>query len=569
MSSSFDPLGDTLGGLSVFAQGLGACIRGFDLWQKGQAIDEDATIFKVKLDLQAAKIEAWSCGWGIDKNQHVHHPKFRQYSELASNCINLIAYQAASLEALDEEFPILKAAVPQPRGGISFEFLSRLSSPQLRHDVESFKAPETIASVASIEGRATFQEKWKWGWQDGKALRKLEILESLIDNLYQILPPPKDDPLAALVFNSSLASSNTKILDALGSQAVDNPLETTIAWLKSTILKLERRSTILQDKQVHKLWNQVSDIRKNDTRNSRAVATYQGSDILVEWKTVVSSRSHHDYLVLDRRIKDVARVLQTDFKPEELRTLPCIGVTERIDEEEIQYSLLYSLPSPSTYFSLSEWIFGTKNRPLGDYFTIAKALSKALLFWHLAGWLHKGFRSHNILFFAKNVTAVLPEYPYIVGFEYSRADVQDSLTEDLADDREFNLYRHPDSQGHPMTAIEEQDESIPRVPPPKNQYRREYDIYSLGVVLLEIGLRKTVQQIFSSASANPVYNKHSPERFRAWLTDAIAPQLGTKMGVSYLEATLSCLRGNFDTTEKTLEAAFYVDVIQKLEACRV
>lgn len=198
---------------------------------------------------------------------------------------------------------------------------------------------------------------------------------------------------------------------------------------------------------------------------------------------------------------------------------------------------------------------------------IAQVLSKALLYLRLAGWLHKGIRSDNVLFFANDIADNLPAYPYFVGFEYSRAHEPNALTEELAYDREFNLYRHPDSQGVPINPVEDGSVGDAELSRARQSYRPEYDIYSLGVILVELGVRKTAQMIFEQASATQVYGRHSAERFRSWLIDGIAPQLGTKMGKLYRDAALSCLYGNFDRTGRTLEAAFYIDVVKNLEKC--
>jgi hypothetical protein len=560
MASSFDPLGDTMGGVSLLAQAFVACTRGFELWQKGEAISEEATYVQVKLGIQAARFEAWGCGWDIEKNTRTRDPKFMKHADLAEDCLNLIKYQINSLETLDTEFPSLKVAANPPHARAMFDILSMLAGPQLRQDLQTLRRRKTVSDV---EEKATFQEKFKWAWQDGKVLKKLTILESLIDGLYQLLPPPLDDPVAAIVFNPSLSSTDTTTLDAIGNQSEDSSLQSSLAWLKSTIVKFETRSTFVQDKEIQKVWSRLSQIRNSDSRNSRAVGTYQDKDVLIEWKMVPSSRVPSHGVIIDRRIKDVARLLQSDLKPEELRTLSCIGVVDKIDEEQIRYGLLYSLPSPSTSFSLRDLLNLRKDLFLGDYFTIAQVLSKALLCLHLAGWLHKGIRSDNILFFANDISEVLPAHPYIVGFEYSRAEAQKEWTEELADDVEFNLYRHPDRQGMPIASIEDQSTGPPRV---RQSYRAEYDIYGLGVILIELGVRRTAQAIFKQSTAHHLYGTHTPQRFQSWLIDMVVPELGKRMGRLYRDATLLCLQGNFNNT-RTLEAAFYIDVVRKLESC--
>jgi hypothetical protein len=69
--------------------------------------------------------------------------------------------------------------------------------------------------------------------------------------------------------------------------------------------------------------------------------------------------------------------------------------------------------------------------------------------------------------------------PFVVGFEFSREESDRSTTEQ--DDKlERNIYRHPDRQG-----------------PPEARFNMLHDIYSLGVVLLEIGLSRPAKNFES------------------------------------------------------------------------
>ncbi len=95
--------------------------------------------------------------------------------------------------------------------------------------------------------------------------------------------------------------------------------------------------------------------------------------------------------------------------------------------------------------------------------------------------VHESFRSENILFFAPqakdtNDTAYADasekvdlNQPWIFGFEFSRPDTFFSAGFiDTCPDRD--VYRHPERQGQPLTT-----------------FKKMHDIYSLGIVLLEIG----------------------------------------------------------------------------------
>jgi hypothetical protein len=125
---------------------------------------------------------------------------------------------------------------------------------------------------------------------------------------------------------------------------------------------------------------------------------YQGSDVLIEWKTADTGGSKQNSIVLDQRINLIARLLRSDLKPEAMRTLPCTGVVGKKDlNGKYIWSIIFD-PPPSTSYYLQDLIRLWKDHILGDCLTIAQALSRALLYLHLAGWLHRGIRSDNVLF---------------------------------------------------------------------------------------------------------------------------------------------------------------------------
>ena len=200
-------------------------------------------------------------------------------------------------------------------------------------------------------------------------------------------------------------------------------------------------------------------------------------------------------------------------KPLSFHILPCLGYIH--DELNHQFGLAFQRPpnvqlhggsgKPVSLLSLYD---SHPRVPLGQRIQLAYALATALENFHRVGWIHKGIRPDNILFFPtppqqftdsnneenynnnpnSNQSSAPPpppttppeipfSSPWLFGFEYARAGAAGTQ---MAEDHSLyrNLYRHPDRW------------SQPKVP-----YTRAHDIFSLGIVLLEIAWWMPVQQI--------------------------------------------------------------------------
>ncbi|KAG9232140.1 hypothetical protein BJ875DRAFT_93668 [Amylocarpus encephaloides] len=142
---------------------------------------------------------------------------------------------------------------------------------------------------------------------------------------------------------------------------------------------------------------------------------------------------------------------------------------------------------------------------LGIRFCLAKKLVGAVHMMHCTGWVHKNIRANSLLFFpAKNKPSSGPpgpasgfpqplgyDEPLFVGLGHARVDnvVNDHPGEDHYPinprgrshrPRDINLdyYQHPEKRWNPNL-----------------RYTRAHDIYSLGCVLLEIGLWKPLDSV--------------------------------------------------------------------------
>lgn len=103
---------------------------------------------------------------------------------------------------------------------------------------------------------------------------------------------------------------------------------------------------------------------------------------------------------------------------------------------------------------------------------------------HNAGILHKSVHSGNVLFFPARVTKTIPvSESFIGGFEISRPDQDGELSIDIGGG-DFGIYKHPE--------LRDASNELQGRP----DFERKHDIYSLGLLLLEIGVWQPLQNFF-------------------------------------------------------------------------
>ncbi|KAF2641384.1 hypothetical protein P280DRAFT_469011 [Massarina eburnea CBS 473.64] len=126
--------------------------------------------------------------------------------------------------------------------------------------------------------------------------------------------------------------------------------------------------------------------------------------------------------------------------------------------------------------------------PLEERYRLAKRLVDTFAKLYGSSWMHKGINSKNIIFpqlysasVSKSFTSI--QTALIQGFNYSR-QLSQAQTIDrgkVLHDLESAIYRHPNYQGEAATG-----------------YQIHYDIYSLGLVLLEIALWGPIMDLLAA-----------------------------------------------------------------------
>jgi hypothetical protein len=102
------------------------------------------------------------------------------------------------------------------------------------------------------------------------------------------------------------------------------------------------------------------------------------------------------------------------------------------------------------------------------------------------GWVHKGVRPNNILMLHAHDDADFPRglgHSFLVGFEFARRGMARSTGSGHWGWKD-DIYRHPDRQSKDGVDLEV-------------YYKPKHDVYSVGIVLLEIGFWRPLAEKYS------------------------------------------------------------------------
>jgi len=550
-----DTAGLVLGSASLFGQTLSACLHGFERYNKVNDLGAEFVNLQTQIVWARSRLAAWALDWGIEEGRHLNNVRFQQYVEMATSHLVHINYLLATLDKDEEALPTLAAAGKQARTPTAA--LSRWSK---TGDVSSQDIKDLTDRIEQLNANSNTAEKIRYYLSDGRAAKTVDTVKAMVEDLWLHFPPDRDDIAAALVRNRLLQSNSPEVLDAAAHSAQTNPALAALTLLKIEHLRLQQRADELASTDPDDPAGVIVENSEVWTGERGAAYYYNPKKlprrvhVMIEKKEVPNEPRYQRH---KERIRGIARLLSLGGKPREMRTLGCLGVVSVMEEHSTTYKLLYRLPRPS-FFTLKE-IMSTQRKtptlPLGKKFICAKVLCRAILWIHLAGWLHKSIRSDNVIFCAdKEPDANLAE-PFLCGFEYSRLTASPLDTDaPVATD---NLYRHPDVQGLP------EDKRGTERP----EFESAHDVYALGMTLLELGSHRSLPGLKEK------YEKNSKQRwsaapFREWLLQGeLDSLLVPRMGEIYTDVVRCCLAGLKTDDGSNFQETFWSRVVKKVDMC--
>lgn len=296
--------------------------------------------------------------------------------------------------------------------------------------------------------------------------------------------------------------------------------------------------------------------------------------VVLEYTPVLDSSDNSNCVA--RRFQELATILRASPR----NANAYVGAMELLgwfqDPKQSRYGLVYKAPEISLYDTslyqarssvthgrqsenlLSFLQHGassdTLNVPsLEDRFRLAHNLASSLFHFHARGTTHRNINSNNIMFFFNKAPASGQKHsqpwkegvirkPFLASFDQSDVDAYYAQQEPFIS----SIYRHPHTARGQRSA-----------------YKSSYDLYSLGVVLLEIGLWMPVSRFWKS--------RYTRADFKVRLQSVYIKKLSGKCGSIYTRVVERCLHAADESDQRTGQARsrtdFYWDVIKPLERC--
>ena len=386
-----------------------------------------------------------------------------------------------------------------------------------------------------------------WAIRDHKRFRAgLDEIKTLTDCLYGIISNDRMDQALSSRQKVSLemlqlTKDPEDMRVVLAAQKESSRHDTTVQRVTAFAIRMSNigahKSLLLQSRDTSTL-----RILVNVDDGLRSLATFAQKPVWIEWREYQGTKSQPDPQSV-QNVERLAWLLSQPDRPDEFRVPTCLGYIE--DPVEARFGIVLDSLSDESE-SLLSWfsqVESSIDRP-----AIAHQVAESLLYLHAVNWLHKGLRSAGVVF-NKTATASYGSLGHlsISGFGFSRPSNDSFTSSGPPHDSKWALYCHP-------TYLDTER---------KSGYRKSYDIYSLGIILIEIAFWKPIDQILQSLHSgrdSALDNERQDTRTRILDSNTVLEQVRLNMNDGYAKATRACIEGlpAFGLSEDVDEANPYV-----------
>ncbi|KAK5747441.1 hypothetical protein LTR17_000082 [Elasticomyces elasticus] len=558
-------------------QCLAGCITGYQLISTALQSGRLASTFRCALLMEETRLLLWAKRSGLSEQRADPRLPWQAIKEGLANLQELLTNfdKLRDRYKFDVKVPddttLGKDPVQEQHKRIADDDFSFLTSPELT--AERIKVLERAFAMQSWKHVGAHKKFWFAAVDKDKFRELLQDIGSIVDKLNAYLSDQLQDDMIEAQHRQQLQAIETACkVDELKTMLEANSLrnllhlpETSAALLRFIQISdqagpdaKELETLIAQTMQTSH--NTLEEIVLKEVKvqailgsdKMTGLADYRDVLFWIEWKKYEFGTEQERVMIRDS-IAKLALLLNAP-KHKSFRTLECFG---KVDDNQGRLQL-------------------------------ARQLGRSLHLLHTAGWMHKALSSHTIIF--PPLTEAFPrslDDPNIVGFAYSRPDQEGHPSIPLSGNAATNIYRHPGC----FLA--------------KSSYRKQYDIYSLGLILLEIAKWRPLSEIYLKISTENYLKqtkknkkdlkpeereniantcgaaevKHMREVLQGKsATESYLNDISFRAGSLYADVVLFCLSTKLDemarkdnqaTYDRTLTEAFLERVLRPLEECRV
>lgn len=515
------------------------------------SLGKDAGVLQAQLTIQEQIFRRWGHGLGLTGSEDDLDERLKTETSLFNAVVAGLCSIRKILLDVDElksRYGLEATDEITGRGNLLTELRATdiLDGETLLHEYERRRE-----DAEKTQKQISILKKLRWAVNDkGKFEALISLLSRFNNDLYSLISPSDAKILAKAIAGEILRTTNIVQLAIIRKAAQGSGTDVAaLATRRYHASIIRQNPSEVPDMRVSG-GLRCLDIKLISANGRRAVGSYQHNEqgmlkpVIIEWKFVDSTISSKEKDLLENNTRNIAYFLQQDNEPL-MGTLRCLGTTGIVTEsdEHKKYGLIYTLPDGVEIRELPVSLFdilpdeddNSKYRELdlGDKFRISQMLSQALYQLLIGNWLHKSIRSENVAFFQRRskLSTRAPrimstEAMFLTGYDFARPGGLRDPTQ-KAGNIAFDLYAHPSYRGG------------------KVKYCQLFDIYSLGVVLLEIGLWRRIE--------SGVTPDQTPESVRSMLIQACDQELGPAMGKPYRDAVRCCLEGGFAVEGLTLD----------------
>lgn len=551
---------------------------------------DDAQALAVALEIERLRLQAWGANSGLADG--VLAPHMSVASEILLRELQVISRMFGDADKVRERYGV-KIEGEEPTSRAVSSFVARMRKSLRSSGVKLYGGPPLAidseeagdSEIASSGISRSISSRVRWAIRDKDQLKKLVTgLREEIDLLNKLLTETQRrrfvndyERIHVVVVGSAVDDKSLAMI----REAVDVDRD------GDTLAKIDRKSLAgNEDRSLRASVSQIAmkslrlsqyDIPPDFATQNRFLAARKDDPAMLclfERKSFEPDLDHSSKMMLWSRVQRLISLLALP-QSSGFKVPQAVGYIH--DPDHYCWWLVFQFPQksrkgpenlskPLSLFNLLQPEFKPRP-PLEKRFRLASDISSTFHQLYSSSWMHKSIRSDNILFPYQNPADQLAS-SMICGFEYSRLESEAQTIDRSKANSEPSvaMYRHPDYQGEAAQG-----------------YKIQYDIYSLGLVLLEIGIWAPLTSLFdskrskTSSSRSPLSidmkHFHSPEAkvLRERVRSTIDKDLPFRMGSTYAALTRWCVDYSEQAPETVDEPSnhaleFYNHVVEPLSS---